>query len=222
MPDITFNGPEGRIEGKYYQGKAPNAPIALVLHPHPQHGGTMNNKVTYRMFESFARCGFSVLRFNFRGVGNSEGEFDNGVGELNDAAAALDWLHAQNPSAQQIWVSGFSFGSWIMLQLLMRRPDIHRFIATSPPVGMYDHGFLSPCPTSGLFLVGTQDEVTPHTDIENLLKKTSRQKDVKLHYSTIEGADHFYVNQQDELSRKLCQYITSNMENALPSAAAAR
>ena len=82
MPDITFQGPEGRIEGKYFQAADPTAPIALVMHPHPQHGGTMNNKVTYRMFESFARCGFSVLRFNFRGVGNSEGIFDNGVGEI--------------------------------------------------------------------------------------------------------------------------------------------
>ena len=212
MPDITFSGPEGRIEGKYFQAADPKAPIAVVMHPHPQHGGTMNNKVTYRIFESFARCGFSVLRFNFRGVGNSEGLFDNGVGEINDASAALDWLHAQHPHAKQIWVAGFSFGSYVMLQLLMRRPDIHRFIAVSTPAGSYDHSFFSPCPTSGMFLVGTGDEITPYEDIEAMLKKTARQKEIKLHYSKVEGADHFYTSHQDELSKRLCQYIISNKE----------
>lgn len=212
MPDITFNGPAGRIEGKYFQNPKPNAPIALIMHPHPQHGGTMNNKVTYRAFESFVRCGFSVLRFNFRGVGNSEGEFDNGVGELADAAAALDWLHAQSPSTKNIWICGFSFGSWIMLQLLMRRPDVHRFVSISAPAGMYDHSFLSPCPASGLFLCGTSDEITPHADLEELLKNTARQKGVKLHYSKVEGADHFYTQHQDEFSKTLCQYIISNSE----------
>lgn len=213
MPDITFQGPAGRIEGKYFQSQNPNAPIALVMHSHPQQGGTMNNQVTYRLFESFARCGFSVLRFNFRGVCNSEGEFNNGVGELADAAAALDWLHARHTHTPAIWVAGFSFGSWIMLQLLMRRPDIYRFIAVSTPVSAYDHSFLSPCPTSGLFLSGTADEMTPSQDIEELLKKTRRQKNAKIHYSTVKDADHFYENQQDQLSQTICQYIMSNREN---------
>lgn len=212
MPDITFNGPEGRIEGKFFQSKDPTAPIALVMHPHPQHGGNMNNKVSYRVFESFARCGFSVLRFNFRGVGNSEGEFDNGVGELSDAAAALDWLHAQCPQARSIWISGFSFGAWICMQLLMRRPDVKRFVAVSPPAGMYDFSFLSPCPASGFVTCGTNDDITPHNDIEELLKKTTRQKGSKLFYSRVEGADHFYTNHQDQLSNLLCKYIMKNQD----------
>lgn len=209
MPDMIFNGPAGRIEGKYFQAKDPNAPIALVMHPHPLHGGTMNNKVTYRTYETFARSGFSVLRFNFRGVGNSEGEFDNGVGELADAAAALDWLHAQHPDTPAIWIAGFSFGAWITLQLLMRRPDVKRFIAVSPPAGMYDFSFLSPCPASGFVMVGTHDEITPAPDVEQLLKKTGRQKGVKIHFSKIPGADHFYTDYQNQLSQTLYQYITS-------------
>ena len=99
-----------------------------------------------------------------------------------------------------------------MSQLLMRRPDVHRFISISAPAGMYDHSFLSPCPASGLFICGTNDEITPHTDLENLLKNTARQKDVKLHYSKVAGADHFYTEQQEELSKTLCQYIISNTE----------
>ena len=218
MPAVTFNGPAGRIEGKYFQSKNPKAPIAVVMHPHPQHGGTMNNKVTYRVFESFARCGFTVLRFNFRGVGNSEGVFDNGLGELADAAASLDWLHAQHPDTPEIWISGFSFGAWIMLQLLMRRPDVHRFIAISPPAGMYDFSFFNPCPASGFVMVGDNDEITPHGDIEEMLKRTQRQKGAAIHYSKIVGADHFYVEQQDELAQTLCKYITANMGKGVKAA----
>ncbi|MBT7484764.1 MAG: alpha/beta hydrolase, partial [Rhodospirillales bacterium] len=86
MPEVIFNGPEGRLEGRYHHSKVANAPIALLLHPHPQHGGTMNNKVVHTMFQTFVKRGFSVLRFNFRGVGRSQGRFDNGQGELSDAA----------------------------------------------------------------------------------------------------------------------------------------
>ena len=99
MPEVTINGPEGRIEGRYFHSKTPNAPIALFLHPHPQHGGTMNNKVVYNLHYAFHKMGFTVLRFNFRGVGRSQGEYDQGVGELSDAASALDYLQSQNAHA---------------------------------------------------------------------------------------------------------------------------
>ena len=92
MPEVIFNGPEGRLEGRYQHNTSPNAPIALILHPHPQQGGTMSNKVVYSLYQVFARRGFSVLRFNFRGVGRSQGSYDRGEGELSDAASALDWL----------------------------------------------------------------------------------------------------------------------------------
>src|SRR3546814_2608257 len=101
------------------------APIAVLLHPHPLHGGTMNNRVVLNMFHAFTRRGFSVLRFNFRGVGRSQGRFARGEGELADAAAALDWLQAVNTDAPVAWVGGFSFGAWIGMQLLMRRSEEH-------------------------------------------------------------------------------------------------
>ena len=113
MPEVIFNGPAGRIEGRYHHSKKANSPVALVLHPHPQFGGTMNNPVTYALFQAFVQRGFSVLRFNFRGVGRSQGAFDSGIGELSDAASALDWLQSQNSDASQCWIGGFSFGAWI-------------------------------------------------------------------------------------------------------------
>ena len=88
MPEIIFTGPAGRLEGRFQPAKRKNGPIALVLHPHPQFGGTMNNQIAYQLFYMFSKRGFAVLRFNFRGVGRSEGLFDNGPGELADAATA--------------------------------------------------------------------------------------------------------------------------------------
>src|SRR5258708_39402056 len=99
MPEVIINGPEGRIEGRYHHCKQPNAPIALLLHPHPQHGGTMNHKVVYSLYHAFVRRGFSALRFNFPVVGRSQGNFYRGEGELSDAAAARDGPQGYNAHA---------------------------------------------------------------------------------------------------------------------------
>ena len=152
--EIFIPGPAGRLEAKYYKSKKNTSPIALVLQPHPQYGGTMNNKVVVDTFHTFMDNDFSVCRVNFRGVGKSDGEFDNGQGELADAAAALDWLERENFDNSQCWVAGFSFGSLISMQLLMRRPEISRFISISPQPNVYDFSFLSPCPTSGTMIYG--------------------------------------------------------------------
>ncbi|MFM8819464.1 MAG: alpha/beta hydrolase, partial [Phenylobacterium sp.] len=166
MPEVVLTGAAGRIEGRYTAGKTENAPIALILHPHPRAGGQMNHPVAVQLFHLFMKRGFSVLRFNFRGVGRSQGEFDSGIGELADAATALDWLQATNPSAAQCWVAGFDFGAWIGMQLLMRRPETDGFISVSPPTNMYDFSFLAPCPASGMMLHGGADTVTPPQDVE--------------------------------------------------------
>ena len=91
MPEIIFTGPAGRIEGRYHPARHKNSPIAIILHPHPQFGGTMNHPIIYQLYYQFVHRGFSALRFNFRGVGRSQGSFDHGTGELSDAASALDW-----------------------------------------------------------------------------------------------------------------------------------
>ena len=108
--EIFIQGPCGRLDTKYYKSPKKTAPIALILHPHPQYGGTMNNKVVVETFKNFMSNDFSVCRINFRGVGRSDGEFDNGQGELADAAAALDWIEKENFDNSQCWISGFSFG----------------------------------------------------------------------------------------------------------------
>jgi alpha/beta superfamily hydrolase len=148
MPEVIFTGPAGRLEGRYHPAKQKNAPIAMILHPHPQFHGTMNHQIIYQCYYAFAHRGFSVLRFNFRGVGRSQGSFDHGTGELSDAASALDWAQTINPEARACWVAGFSFGAWIGMQLLMRRPEVEGFISIAPPANLYDFSFLAPCPSS--------------------------------------------------------------------------
>ena len=161
MPEVIFAGPAGRIEGRYHPARQRNAPIAIVLHPHPQFGGTMNNLIVYNLYYAFANRGFAVLRFNSRGVGRSQGLFDHGIGELSDAAAALDWLQVINRESRGCWIAGFSFGAWIGMQLLMRRPEVDGFICVAPPSNLYDFSFLAPCPSSGLIVHGEKDIVAP-------------------------------------------------------------
>ena len=204
-----MNGPEGRLEGRYQHGTVPNAPIALMLHPHPQHGGTMNNKVIYAAYHAFARKGFSVLRFNFRGVGRSQGRFDRGEGELSDAASALDWLQSYNANASACWIAGFSFGAWIGMQLLMRRPEISGFISIAPPANLYDFTFLAPCPASGLVLQGDVDDVVPAEAVGKLVHKLSNQRDIDIDYRLIPGANHFFHDRLDELTAELDEFIAT-------------
>lgn len=207
MPDVIFNGPEGRLEGRYHHSSQPNAPLALVLHPHPQYGGAMNNKVVYNMFTTFKKRGFSVLRFNFRGVGRSQGDYDHGIGELSDAAAALDWMQSHNPNAPAVWIGGFSFGAWISMQLLMRRPEIAGFISIAPPANMYDFAFLAPCPSSGIIVHGTKDLLVPQRDVLKLVEKLQAQKGIIVHHDEITDADHFFENFQTELMASVDAYL---------------
>ncbi len=216
MPEVTFNGPDGRIEGRYHQSENRSAPAALILHPHPLYGGTMNNKVVYSLYEAFRKSGFTVLRINFRGVGRSQGKFDNGVGELTDAATALDWLQNQNPDITSFWISGFSFGAWIAMQLMMRRPEIQAFVAASPPVNKYDFSFLSPCPAKGLIVQGDQDSIVSESAVTEFVDKIAKQKNTEIDYNIIFGADHFFRDKLDELSEVLGNYISDRMIDVQP------
>jgi len=205
--EIFIPGPCGRIQARYNKSRQPGAPVALVLQPHPQYGGTMNNRIVYEIYNSFYKNGFSVIRINFRGVEKSDGVFDNGQGELSDAAAALDWIEKENPGYNQCWVSGFSFGSLICMQLIMRRPEVNKFIAVSPQPNVYDFTFLAPCPISGLMLYGKNDELVPEESVLNLKKRLSLQKNIDVKFHSINNANHFYKNKEKELSSVVNEYL---------------
>ena len=212
MPEVNISGPSGRLEGRFHPQKNEDAPVAIILHPHPKFGGTMNNKVVYNLHYCFFNLGFTCLRFNFRGVGKSEGEFDDGLGELADAASALDFLQSNTPNSNGCWVIGFSFGSWIGMQLLMRRPEISGFISVSPPANTYDFSFLAPCPSSGLIINGSLDRLVPPSDIKSLSDRLKLQKGIQVAHREIEGADHFFTNFEGEMIQAVNEYLSTRSD----------
>ena len=205
--EIFIPGPCGRIQAKYFKNTKQDAPVALILQPHPQYGGTMNNRIVYETYNCFYRNGFSVIRINFRGVEKSDGVFDNGQGELSDAAASLDWIEKENPGFSQCWVSGFSFGSLICMQLIMRRPEVNKFVVISPQPNVYDFTFLAPCPISGLVVYGKNDELVPEESILDLKKRLSLQKNIDVKFNSIINANHFYKGKEKILSSIIDRYL---------------
>jgi hypothetical protein len=164
--------------------------------------------------------GFSALRFNFRGVGRSQGSFDHGTGELSDAASALDWAQSINPEARSCWIAGFSFGAWIGMQLLMRRPEIEGFISVAPPANLYDFSFLAPCPSSGLIIHGDKDAVVPPKDVQTLVEKLKTQKGIIIDQKVIAGANHFFDNKIEPLMTNVTQYLDKRLKPADATSAA--
>ena len=171
----------------------------------------MNNPVTYQLYQTFLNRGFTVLRFNFRGVGKSQGTFDHGVGELSDAASALDWLQSFNPDAKQCWLAGYSFGAWIGMQLLMRRPEINGFISISPPANLHDFSFLAPCPSSGLVVNGDEDKIVDTDSVGKMVERIQSQKGIEITYKNIAGANHFYNDHMDVLDKTVNDYLDERL-----------
>lgn len=207
MPEILLNGPIGRLEARYTHNNKAASPSILILHAHPGHGGNMNNPLSLKVHKFFSDIGYSSLRFNFRGVGKSDGEHDGSEGELADSAIALDWLQNQNPESKEYWVCGISFGAWVGMQLLMRRPEIPKFILISPPVGKYDFNFLAPCPASGLVISAEKDSLVENESIDDVVKKLNKQKSIVVKHESIKSTDHFFSNNEQKVIDKVKKYV---------------
>ena len=119
----------------------------------------------------------------------------------------MDWIERENFDNSQCWVAGFSFGSLISMQLLMRRPEINRFISISPQPNVYDFSFLSPCPTSGLIVYGKKDELVPADHVNELNKRLSLQKGIKVDFQSVTDANHFFTKSENSLRKVLDKYI---------------
>jgi alpha/beta superfamily hydrolase len=183
-------GPAGRLEALLNAG-APDAPYAaLVCHPHPAGGGTMHNKVVYHAMKAFSSFGLPVLRFNFRGVGLSEGAHDDGHGEQKDVLAAVDWLAAE--FGRPVLVAGFSFGASVSMRACCGDARVPGLVALGLPVHAagrdYTYGFLGNCLQQKLFVCGDSDQYAPLEQLTAVLDHAAEPKRVLL----IEGAEHFF------------------------------
>lgn len=208
MAEVFINSLDVRLEGRYHQNDNPNAPLALILHPDPQLGETMNNKVVYTLFQTFVKLGFSVLRFNFRGVGRSTGLIDSEENwELADAIIALDWLQNKNMDSKTCWVAGVDSGAFVGMQLLMRRPELNGFVAVSPPAHLHDFSFLTPCPASGVIVQAGAVSAQREAQVAALAEKLNAGRSVRVEYVMFPKSDSYYTNHLKTLYECLCEKI---------------
>ena len=205
MTEVLINGSQGNLQGFYKQTEN-SKNIGLILHPRKCTESSMDNNIVSSLFESFSNNNFSTLKINFRGVQKSEGEpEEDGLGELSDAATALDWLQEQNEDITSCWIGGIDFGAWIGSQLLMRRPEIIGFINVATPIKEFDFSFLSPCPASGLIIHPTKQIDIEQKNVISLVKKLSNQK-IKIVYKKI-NADINFENKEKEIRKYSDEFI---------------
>src|SRR5450432_1907481 len=192
---LFLKGPAGRLEALLEEPEDRD-PIeaALVCHPHPQHGGTMHNKVVYRIARGLRRAGCVVLRFNYRGVNRSEGAYDQGAGEVEDARAALSLLLSRYPKLP-VTLAGFSFGSRIALKLGCELGYPRRVIAVGFPTVYADRSYLEGCGVPRVFIQSTHDEFGPMADLEPVVAGLAEPKKL----IGIPASDHFFVDALPEL-----------------------
>ena len=173
----------------------------VVTHPHPLYGGNMYNNVVESIVRAYLSKGYTTLRFNFRGVGNSQGDHDNGMGELNDVRSAMSVLKDNGLST--IDLAGYSFGSWIHARVVGSETDVGRLIMISPPVAFVDFDSIGELEPLKLVITGTRDDIAP---VDMIRKNISVwNKDARL--EEIEGADHFYSGYDRELELALSSVL---------------
>jgi alpha/beta superfamily hydrolase len=208
MTDLTgntfFEGPAGQIEGILKEPVGGVIRAAIVCHPHPLFGGTMHNKVVFRIARTFEDAGFAVLRFNFRGTGQSHGEHDHGRGEQDDLSAAMSFVEERYPDAE-VWVAGFSFGSAVMLRSAACDDRVRAIVAAGVPVSRYDFSGVAQCNKPKLFVQGSLDEFGSAVDLEKLFAALDEPKQLRI----IEGADHFFEGHLTELAQAVSRFIES-------------
>ena len=198
MEKVRLNGPQGTLEGVFECRDQAPVFLLLVGHPHPLHGGTMDNKVVTTLTRAGRDAGAATLRFNFRGVGGSAGSFDNAVGETDDMLAAADWLRRQAPSAP-LWLAGFSFGSFVAAQAAQRlhqqSHDAARLLLVAPPVHHYDFGAITEVGCPVWLAQGEQDEVVPADQVFAWAGKSPLQPEVH----RLADCSHFFHGRLNEL-----------------------
>jgi alpha/beta superfamily hydrolase len=198
-PVKEIDGPAGRLEVILEEPDAGDPSAAVVFgHPHPQHGGTMHTKVVFRASKALASLGCAVLRFNFRGVGRSEGSFGNGHGEIEDFRAAMDFMADRFPSAP-LWAAGMSFGAYVSLNAGATDDRVDTLLGLAPALRMYDFSAVRVSTKRKYFIQGEKDEVCPLPDMQAFFESLPEPKQL----AVIPEAKHLFVEQLDEVGEAI-------------------
>jgi alpha/beta superfamily hydrolase len=198
-------GPSGRLEALLEEPERRSPRLAVVLcHPHPQYGGTMHNKVVYRLARGLRSAGAVVLRFNFRGVGASQGEYGAMAGEIEDARAALGWMRARYPDLP-FALAGFSFGGRAISELACALQGAQFLLAAGFSTRLGGTAYLETCPVPKFFIQSTHDEFSPRLDFERVYARFAEPKRVLW----IEAADHFFTGALDEVEAAAAEFASA-------------
>lgn len=198
---FTFMGPAGALDAIYREEKNDSTRVAIVCHPHPQHGGTMHNKVVYHAAKAFQTLGYPTLRFNYRGVGRSEGLFDDGGGEGDDVKAAINWMVATRPGPD-IVLCGFSFGAVVGLPVGAADARVTHLVGLGTPTDRFPFDRLSDVTKPKLFIQGDNDEYGAVDTLRTQLQSVAQPWELVV----IEGADHFFTGRLDELQEAITSH----------------
>jgi alpha/beta superfamily hydrolase len=212
--NLFIPAPHGRVEAILKEPGGERRGVALVLHPHPLHGGTMHNKVVFRAARALNDAGATTLRINFRGVGLSTGEHTGARGgEQEDASLALDYLDANYPGLP-VFLAGFSFGARVGLEVGTRDPRVRHLIGVGTPAGIrerdYDFSFLSECRKPLLLVQGDRDEFGSVAELRALAARLPPEAQVRV--EIIPGAGHFFDEQLEELRRVIAEWAEEMLE----------
>ena len=188
---VDFESGDLKLEGLL--DRAEGDAGVVITHPHPQYGGSMQNNVVESLVKSYGKAGYTTLRFNFRGMGRSEGHYDEGVGEQADVRGPVAYLKGLGMASVDL--AGYSFGAWVNAQAIGNLNDVVRMIMVSPPVNFMDFSFLSYTPKIQLIIAGSRDDIAPPDMIQKMLPQWN--KDSAFHI--IQGADHFYWGETGEI-----------------------
>lgn len=188
---VLFESGDLKLEGLLDRGESDAG--VVITHPHPQYGGTMHNNVVESLVKAYGKAGYTTLRFNFRGMGRSEGHYDEGVGEQVDVACAVAYL--KNLGLNAVDLAGYSFGAWVNAQAVQDLHDVSRMIMVSPPVNFMDFSFLELTPKIRLIITGSRDDIAPPDMIQKMLPGWNQDSD----FHIIQGADHFYWGETGEI-----------------------
>ena len=203
---VSFPSGELSLEGVLAvpQGAGP-FPAVIVCHPHPLYGGSMDNNVVSSLSETLTQASFVSFKFNFRGVGGSQGEFGQGIGEQEDVAAAISFISTvKEVDSKRIGLAGYSAGAGFALPVGCKDARIRALAAVSPPLAMFDFDFFKDCPKPKLLISGSRDNFTPADQFLEFCQNLPEPNECE----TVEGADHFWWGYESTLAAKVTAFFT--------------